>query len=486
MSGHCTNAVRAERAILAAFLTNSPDAAAAFECLSPADFFDRRNAAVFATLKKLHGKGIPTDDIDILLDDLGREVGDEHETALFFSELTALTPKTRKEHIDYDCQTIKQAAQHRSRQHAALRLTELLASTNGSIDSADYQRQIAILTQETAETPHTFHEQGEYMNAPQLRFAIRNFVQADAATIFGGLSGQGKTWVLLSIAKALLEGEGAPLEGKRALLWDYFPVNETADKIVYLIPESTIGPFGHRLRLFGLMKFVEQGKLLTRTLSKGPRIELDDPRILAAVKGAHVFLDTIGRWSEGDENSAGDNQRGLASDIFGLLGAGARTVIAAHHSPKGFSKETTMSLENCLRGSGDVGAMVGTAFGIRQIDAAQNIVHLECVKPRDFEPPEPFQLIGRPFIDDEGNFRMHRKPGECGRLADYLDIPGRSKGGGQPVLVREARAANIEHVRNWLTQDKGLTSEQLRERFKAIGVNVSASTCRKYKREVDS
>jgi hypothetical protein len=73
-------------------------------------------------------------------------------------------------------------------------------------------------------------------------------------------------------------------------------------------------------------------RLLVRTLSKGPTPSLSDPRILFAAKGAHVFLDTATRFGEGDENSAGDNQRGLANDIFALLGSGAWSVIAAHHS----------------------------------------------------------------------------------------------------------------------------------------------------------
>ena len=120
------------------------------------------------------------------------------------------------------------------------------------------------------------------MNAPELRCAIRNVVQLDVATIFGGLSGQAKTWILLSIAKALLKGKGT-------LLWNHFPVEETAEKIAYLIPESTIAPFAHRLRLLRLMEYVENGRLLTRTLSKGPRLELDDPRLLLRRKTPTSF-----------------------------------------------------------------------------------------------------------------------------------------------------------------------------------------------------
>ena len=55
--------LNAERAVLASFLVGSPDAPLAFERLSAADFFDRRNAIVFLTLKQLHAKQIPTNEI---------------------------------------------------------------------------------------------------------------------------------------------------------------------------------------------------------------------------------------------------------------------------------------------------------------------------------------------------------------------------------------------------------------------------------------
>ena len=206
-------------------------------------------------------------------------------------------------------------------------------------------------------------------------------------------------------------------------------VPETAEMLG--VSEWLVTPFKHRLRLFGLYEYLAPSdeRLLVRTLSKGPTPCLSDPRILYAAKSAHVILDTAVRFStEGDENSARDNQQGLASDIFALLGAGARSVLAAHHSPKPFAKENVMRLENVLRGSGDIGAMLTTAWGIKQLDAAQNIIHVENVKPRDFQPCGPFQIIGRPFIDQAGDFLLHKRPGECGSLMDEQE-PQRDKGG---------------------------------------------------------
>ena len=56
--------------------------------------------------------------------------------------------------------------------------------------------------------------------------------------------------------------------------------------------------------------------------------------------------------------------------------------------------------------------------------------------------------------------------------------------GGAPTQVREARAANLAHLRNWLDQEPNQSSEQLARRFKDIGVAVSAVTIRRYKMEL--
>jgi hypothetical protein len=199
-------------------------------------------------------------------------------------------------------------------------------------------------------------------------------------------------------------------------------------------------------------------------LNKGPRIDLDDPRLLRHVRDAAVMIDTGTRFGEGDENSASEVANGLASDIFGLLSAGAACVSIAHHSPKSFAKDNFISLENVPRGSGDFGAFVGAGFGIRQIDKIRNVIHVETIKARDSEPSEPFQIIGRPWIDQEGDFRMHRIPGQCGKLAEYLDTT-KSKGGANDA-TRESRATNKELLQHWLRDDINQSSERLADRFK--------------------
>src|SRR5207248_3485005 len=136
-----------------------------------------------------------------------------------------------------------------------------------------------------------------------------------------------------------------------------------SQKVIYMIPECGLAPFAHRLKLFGLMDYARDGRLICRTLSKKP-IALNDSRLVREVPGADVFLDTAVRFKDGDENDAGENNE-FAERLFNLQRAGARTITGAHHSPKNFGSMNYMTLENILRGTGDIGAVLCTCWGVR-------------------------------------------------------------------------------------------------------------------------
>ena len=317
-----------------------------------------------------------------------------------------------------------------------------------------------------------FHSFKDFEQAPPLTFAIEGFLQNNAATLIGGLSGHGKTLILLSMVRALFSKPGTKL-------WGHFRVNEQASRVIYLTPESDIAPFKHRLKQFGLYHYVRDGFLLVRTLSKGPAPKLDDKALLRVAAHSHVFLDTAIRFGEGEENLASDNQQGLATHIFGLLSAGAKTVVGAHHAPKSFANQNVMTLENILRGSGDIGGMVATAWGVRQLDKQRNVLHIENVKPRDFQPCGPFQIIGKPYIDQDGDFRMHKKPGDCGTLAQELGSNGRTAG-------KRSKGMNkgIERVIQLIDiHGEEITDKFIVKKFKAKGWgNLAESTARKYRK----
>jgi len=270
-----------------------------------------------------------------------------------------------------------------------------------------------------------FHTREEFENTPPLHFAIEGFLQEAGVTLIGGLAGHGKTLIMLAMVKALLAE--SPLFG-----CEVFSVPQPAKRICYLIPESSIGPFWSRIKVFGLQQFVREDRLLVRTIQAREQVELTDPRMLAAVEGADVFLDSVVRFTVGSENDA-ENARLFSDVLFRLLRSGARSITGCHHSPKSFEGAQTMSLENVLRGSGDLGALTTTCWGIRQIDPARNRIYVENVKARDFEPCGSFILEGRPHLDEAEEFAMHAKPGEAEELRSYL-----LQKGGRPLSPNRA------------------------------------------------
>jgi len=76
-------------------------------------------------------------------------------------------------------------------------------------------------------------------------------------------------------------------------------VNQTASRVIYLIPEAGLGPFSSRLKTFHLQEHIREGRLFCRTLSSPGSLSLTDSRLLDAVRGADVFLDTAIRFMTG-------------------------------------------------------------------------------------------------------------------------------------------------------------------------------------------
>lgn len=280
-----------------------------------------------------------------------------------------------------------------------------------------------------------FEDLTDFEKAPPLSWAIEGMLQEEGMTMFAGLSGHGKTFIMMAVAKALLEG---------SRLFQNFQATQSPNGVLYLIPEVGRRSFWKRLKMFGLEQYVKDERMLVRTMSMGTVVPLSDKRVLAAAKGRDVFLDTAVRFLEGEENKAEDNV--LAETGFALLAAGARTWIGAHHSRKDFEKERYMCLENVLRGTGDLGAMLTACFGVRMLDPQKSLVHVECVKMRDAdEQPRPFQLEGRPWLDKEGQFHMVKPPGECGSLADELAPRGGRPGKADDEAIwADARAGKSQ------------------------------------------
>lgn len=220
-----------------------------------------------------------------------------------------------------------------------------------------------------------FHTKDEALNAPPVTFLIDGFLQREGVTAIAGPVRERKSLIALNLAHALLTGEK---------LFDHFAVVKRPERVLYLCPEVSLGPFTDRLKKIGLLDCVGE-TLFYRTLSSDGSLTLNAPELRAALHGAVVILDTAIRFLEGDENSSKD-VRAFADSVFALLRDGAESVVMLHHSPK--DSGDSMTLENAMRGSGDMGAFLACCWGTRLQDTArpyESASFLSNLKQRDFE-----------------------------------------------------------------------------------------------------
>ena len=404
-------AVRSERSVLGS-LMEVPWLWKDASCLAASHFVLTDHQKIFRAIAFLNQKGYAADTASVLT-----QLGDEVEVGYVTSLIEGVVPTNFKSYV----RQLRESARDRQ----FLQLLPQLADASTPEDRLallDRMREGLQREGEEQNWRAIFHTYDEFENAPPLRFAIEGFLQEAGVTLIGGLSGHGKTLVMLEMVKALLEQ--LPPFG-----YEPFAVPRPARRVLYLIPECALGPFRVRVELFRLQEHVRSDRLLVQTLSSGCQSSLADPRLLKAAEGADVFLDTAVRFMNGSENDV-ESTRPFAGDLFRLLSFGARSITGAHHAPKGFETQNFMTLENILRGSGDLGAMLCTGWGVRQIDSVRNRLYLQNVKPRDFQPCAPFILEGRPHLDNSGHFLMTHRPGEAGELSQHL---ARRKGRGRPA-----------------------------------------------------
>ncbi len=293
----------------------------------------------------------------------------------------------------------------------------------------------------------SFRSVGE-LDSGEIRMLISGFMP-EGTNFIGGLPGGGKTWLALSMVKALTTGR--PFLGREDFT---VPV---ITPVLYLIPEVGARAFRKRLEKF---KIPNDPKLfLCRTISEGSVLSLVDPVLIGAIKSMKpvVFLDTAIRFNTAsDENSAMQN-KALVDAMIQLRQLGAVSVIALHHSSKSMRKEE-MTLENVLRGTGDMAASADCVYGLQRDDKLYDEgrgpeeIDVRCVKPRDFNPPVPFRIAASRKSD---NFITNYKSGLVSNIDEYGDF----------LVVSENVQMNalVSKLNELLTRDPKRTLKELLE-----------------------
>jgi hypothetical protein len=238
------------------------------------------------------------------------------------------------------------------------------------------------------------------MTEKDLEMLIKDFLPP-GVSFFGGPAGHGKSWFILSMCKALYLGQ--PFLGIFAI--------PKAIPIIYLVPEVGENAMKQRLRALGLGE-VKDGFLL-HTMSQGMPPALDSPNLRAACRDLSplVVMDTQARFNRGDDENAAAENKAFVDHTFGLMQHGAVGVVPIHHSIKSLaSGEIEPTLENVLRGSGDLGAMADAVYCVLCSDKKNFISEITNVKARDFNPTESFEIQGRPYIAETKDLFLLRAP----------------------------------------------------------------------------
>jgi hypothetical protein len=396
----------AEQAVLGTILSHSATLAAASEIVSPTDFYIPQNARVFSRMLDLQRQGIPADVVTVLESLTKSHATTDDESYL----LELLREQDGSSHIGFYCKIVKEKAVLR----AAIRAAEAIQQQAlAADDDADVilDRLDAILQQVrkagcSKAWQQKFHTVDELPDGGVVHL-IENILPEGVGFV-GGLSGTGKTWLCLSMARALTTGQ------KFLGVWSV----PELQNVLYLCPEMGAKSFKRRCRRMG----IGGERFRCQTIDDGAALDLADPVLLAAVRELHpvIFLDTSIRFSSAEnENSAGEN-RALVRAIFALLRTGAKAVLCLHHRGKDAarSKADELTLENTLRGTTDLGAIADVVFGLKydQLDGGHSPylkeskklvrLHVSCVKARDFIPVESFRIQLNPFLDDRHDFAV--------------------------------------------------------------------------------
>jgi hypothetical protein len=228
-----------------------------------------------------------------------------------------------------------------------------------------------------------YHTRNEVENAPKPEFLIESFLQRQSIMGIAGFVAHKKSFIALNMSHALCSGE--PLFGK-------FQVLRKPKRVLYLCPEMGLIGFSNRVKKIGLMPYVGESFFFsTMSLKNGvPHLPDLTPE---EIDGAVIFVDTAIRFVDGDENSS-QHMKELAVMAFALIRDGAECVVFLCHSNKSMTSSGELTLENAMRGSGELSAFLFSCWATRMQDpehAYDTANLLKQVKSRDFEA-DPFEV----------------------------------------------------------------------------------------------
>jgi 5S rRNA maturation endonuclease (ribonuclease M5) len=185
---------------------------------------------------------------------------------------------------------------------------------------------------------------------PEYRWLVDGIIAQGDTTLLVGEPNVGKSWVSLSLAVAMANGEDR---------WIDWPLNNHG-RVLYVDEENPHDVVYHRLKQLGLNNF-DNMRYLHR---QGVRLDRRFDKFLdeaVSYQPSLIVLDSLTRLHTQDENNAGA-MAGLFNDSINVLTkeTGA-AIIVLHHTNKGDASSSYTR----TRGSSDIGAAVDCGLEAR-------------------------------------------------------------------------------------------------------------------------
>jgi hypothetical protein len=231
-----------------------------------------------------------------------------------------------------------------------------------------------------------FHTKDEVLNCPPPTFLIENFLAKQAICAIAAPVAQRKSLIALNMARSLCTGE--PLFG-------FLPVLNRPSRVLYLCPEMGLISFAERVRRMDLSEYAGES-LFIRSMNMGNLNLADIPD--EALRDSVLIVDTAIRFMKGDENSSADMQA-FSETLFSVQRRQGQdgAIVILYHSPKATKDASELTLENCMRGSGELGAAITDAHGTRLQEpenAYKSASFIRHIKQRDYQGLDDFEVSG--------------------------------------------------------------------------------------------
>jgi predicted ATP-dependent serine protease len=268
--------------------------------------------------------------------------------------------------------------------------------------------------------------------APKIEWIAEGIIPKASVTLIAGEPGSYKSWLALSLLRAVSTGE-------RFLDREC----KSAD-VLYLDRENPLAVVQERLAILGV-ESLGSSRIWGGWLRDAPPA-IGDVRLVQMARERRPLLifDSLIRFHNADENSATE-MAPVMQDLRNLANMGA-TVVVLHHKPKAEGSR--------YRGSSDIAGGVDTAFALSR-DRQAGVLKLECFKSRFIEE---FSITLRPDLTGAGEFVVTEAPStlaaqeEAQRLLEMICAkPGQT----QSSLI-EASGLPKGKARAVLAQNEGV------------------------------